>query len=1068
MLLMKDCKDLDLSMTKIIVNNFFLLILIIFPAISIFAQEKSIDSFDSKNGWKIFTSDQVDIAISEIEGIKGNALRIDYNFTTGSGYGGIQCDIELEYPENYEFSYYIKGYGSENNLEFKILDKSGENVWWYNNRKFTFPDDWQKQKIRKKNIIFAWGPSEEKSLKKSARLEFTISSVTGGKGFFILDDLTFSELPPEKTGPFILTAVRSEPEFSMDELQKLTDNNLGTSFEMSSSKSLRIFFDLNEIRDFSGLTINWGKGSRSGGFRILTSAQESNFESIFFSKGVSPQINYAVFPEVEARFIMIEFEDPLGLSIGEIRLLNQNDTKTLNDLYQKISEDNKRGYYPKYFNKEASYWTITGNENSDDEYLINEEGMIEIGKHGFSIEPFIFDDDGLVSWNDFDSEQFLAKSYLPVPGVHLSNTKMSIKIETFTNEKNELNFSYTISNKNFQKFKGKLFIAVRPFLVNPYYQFLNNAGGVSGVEQINIDNIKIAVDDAEIYWSSGVNPEGGAVNFDRGDIVDYLKNGIVPNYQSIKDPKKLASGALGFNLKLNPGSDSVFTFIVKSRDRHKLIYEDFESARYQDARERTIATWENRLNTVQISGSGYVEDIFNRIRSNIAYVLINKDGLGIQPGSRSYQRSWIRDGALTSSALLRFGFYEEVKKFAEWYGNNLFENGKVPCVVDKRGPDPVPENDSHGEYLFLLLQYYHFTGDKVFLRENFEKVKSVVRYINFLLAQRRTDTFKSGSDSLRAFYGIMPESISHEGYSAKPMHSNWDNFWTLRGLKDASAIAGIIGETIKEKEYFDYSVEFRKNFLNSINQTVAINKIDYVPGCVELADFDPTSTTVALYPVEEWKNIPGDLISKTFKRYRAFFNARKSGDIEWVNYTPYEIRNIGAMVLLGEYEFANEMINYFLKDSRPEGWNHWAEVVWRDSLFPGFIGDMPHTWVGSDFINSFRLMIVHENEQDSSISIASGLTQRWMHPKYGFSARNLKTYYGDLNYSIQITKKGYNLIIERMSKMPPGGIKIESGFLVGDCLKPIGRGYHAEANGSALIVNEIPCIIEFVSEIDSN
>lgn len=41
-------------------------------------------------------------------------------------------------------------------------------------------------------------------------------------------------------------------------------------------------------------------------------------------------------------------------------------------------------------------------------------------------------------------------------------------------------------------------------------------------------------------------------------------------------------------------------------------------------------------------------------------------------------------------------------------------------------------------------------------------------------------------------YGLMPESISHEGYSGNPVHSYWDDFWTLRGLKDAADMATIL------------------------------------------------------------------------------------------------------------------------------------------------------------------------------------------------------------------------------------------------------------------------------------
>ncbi|MCK7541927.1 MAG: hypothetical protein MZV63_69095 [Marinilabiliales bacterium] len=68
-----------------------------------------------------------------------------------------------------------------------------------------------------------------------------------------------------------------------------------------------------------------------------------------------------------------------------------------------------------------------------------------------------------------------------------------------------------------------------------------------------------------------------------------------------------------------------------------------------------------------------------------------------------------------------------------------------------------------------------------------------------LIAERSTDHFRYGNDSIRAYYGLVPESISHEGYSAKPMHSYWDNFFTMKGLKDAAEIQKILGET----EHYD-------------------------------------------------------------------------------------------------------------------------------------------------------------------------------------------------------------------------------------------------------------------------
>ena len=83
--------------------------------------------------------------------------------------------------------------------------------------------------------------------------------------------------------------------------------------------------------------------------------------------------------------------------------------------------------------------------------------------------------------------------------------------------------------------------------------------------------------------------------------------------------------------------------------------------------EKARTAWREKLGRVTItlppSASRYTETM----RAQLADILINRDGPAIQPGSRSYSRSWIRDGALTSTALLRLGHAADVKEFIEWY-----------------------------------------------------------------------------------------------------------------------------------------------------------------------------------------------------------------------------------------------------------------------------------------------------------------------------------------------------------------------------------------------------------------
>ena len=270
--------------------------------------------------------------------------------------------------------------------------------------------------------------------------------------------------------------------------------------------------------------------------------------------------------------------------------------------------------------------------------------------------------------------------------------------------------------------------------------------------------------------------------------------------------------------------------------------------------------------------------------------------------------------------------------------------------------------------IYLIREYFNFTKDTAFLRSKNKNVLKAVDYIESLIAERSTDHFKNGNDSVRAYYGLVPESISHEGYSAKPMHSYWDDFFTLKGLKDAVEIQKILGEKESYEHIKKMRDTFSENLYNSLQLAMKTRKINYIPGCVELGDFDATSTTIALTPCNELNNVAKDrryitLLTNTMNSLRN----RRDGKTDWINYTPYENRLIGSFIILDQPERAHELIKFFLNDQRPQGWYQWAEVVWKDYRNPGYIGDMPHTWVGSDFINAIRAMFVYENEYDQSL-----------------------------------------------------------------------------------------------------
>ncbi len=999
-----------------------------------FFPQTVLDNFESEEGWKIYKADGVAAEVSLAEGHSGKGIKFEYDFTKGTGYGGIQKIIPLDLPENFQFTFYIKAESPANNFEFKLIDSSGENVWWSNNRNYTFPTEWTKIKIKKRHISFAWGPTQDKSLKRIDRLEFTIASFVGGKGTVYIDELKFEPLPPENNSP-IIPVISASSELNENFLIKnINDGNPATEWKSNEDEKQELVLSLNTRREFGGIVIDWNKEDYAKDFDVYISQDNKEWENVYSVREANGSKSYIRLKEEDAiniKIRLLKSSRGKGYGIKEISVKNVDYSLDINRFFINIAKDHPRGYFPRYLNEEGTFWTVVGVNNDVKEAMINEDGLVEVDKQHFSIEPFLSVDGKFVTWNDVEKKQSLEKDYLPIPSVTWDYNNLLLETKIFAageaNKNSVLYLMYTLTNNSSKQKKGNLYLSIRPFQVNPYYQWLNITGGVSEFSSIKYDEGKIFVNDDKVVIPITKEDDFGAAGFDEGDITSFLSKNKFPESVEIKDERNFASGCLSYSFDLGSGEEKTIYLSVPFY-KYETGNQSLNEELVNELLSETINFWENKTNHVKFNLPKSADKIIDTYKSNLAYILINRDKAGIQPGSRSYERSWIRDGALTSSALLKSGIVDEVKEFIDWYSSYQYENGKVPCVVDTRGPDPVPENDSHGEFIYLIKEYFNFTKDTSFLKSKNENVKQAVSYMKELFAQRSTDEYKK--DTLKAYYGILPESISHEGYSAKPMHSYWDDFFGMKGLKDAVEIQKILGEEETYKSFSQQRDVFKKNLYNSLDLAIKNKGIDYIPGCVELGDFDATSTTIAISPCNELQNLPQPYAKNTFDKYYEFFKNRRDNKIDWTGYTPYENRLIGSFIFLDQPGKAHELIDFFLDDQRPQGWNHWAEVVWKDERHPGYIGDMPHTWVGSDFTNAIRSMFVYESasggENDSSLVVGAALYQDWIDSPTGMSVENLPTYYGELSYSIKKDQNKYTVKLYGDVSLPSGGIILKN------------------------------------------
>jgi hypothetical protein len=208
---------------------------------------------------------------------------------------------------------------------------------------------------------------------------------------------------------------------------------------------------------------------------------------------------------------------------------------------------------------------------------------------------------------------------------------------------------------------------------------------------------------------------------------------------------------------------------------------------------------------------------------------------------------------------------------------------------------------------------------------------------------------------------------------------------------------------------------------------MAKHKIAFMPGSAELGDFDATATAMAVAVGGEQANLPVEALNKTFDDYYDYFKKRRDGKLEWVAYTPYEVRTVEALVRMGRREQALELLNFLLKDQRPAGWNHWAEVVWRDPKHPKFIGDMPHAWIGAEFVRAMRALYAYERESDQALVLAAGIPRSWLEGGSEVGVKRLPTWYGTLSYKLGLEEPDkLRLVLSGDLALPSGKIILKA------------------------------------------
>jgi len=969
-----------------------------------------VDGFESPESWMPVASGLAELKLDSPMSPNGRALQMSFDFHGGGGFVVARKEIRLPLSETWEFRFRLRGDVRPNRFEFKIVDLTGTNVWRWNEEPLKVSDDWREVTISSSQMPFAWGPAGGGIPSEIGVIEFAIAAGEGGAGTLWIEDFRWVD-----TGP--LQAVSCEA--SSGDPHTLIDGNGWISGTDDPSPSIE--FDFGRLREIGGMILHWLPGGATD--VSVETLHGTDWRQVLELKSVAGSKTPIPFQCPPTQRIRLSLQS--GAALSRVEWKGPEFSRSDDEFVHFIATNSEPGAFPKYWLRRQTLLTPIGSPDGGPRSMMNEEGLVEIDAASPTIEPFLHDGERLWTWHEASIHQSLESAWMPLPRSHWSCGDLSLEISaepTGEGQSRGTLVRYMVRSSGAAAKAIRLHLVVRPFQATPPWQHHGNLGGKSAISSIEISGSTCLLNGTRNVIALDPPDHVGARPFASGPVVDNLRGGTLPSADKAIDPIGLAEAVFTFDFDLP--AEGVVT---------RTVFLPFNSSAelpVGDTRKAAKTRWERELGQTSFDVPPGWEDAADAWKTAAAHILVNRQGAAIHPGPRRYNRAWIRDGVVMGAALARAGTATPYFDFIKWYEPFLRADGFVPCCVDENGPDWLVEYDSQGQWLHGIAECCRFGAGREFAENLWPSVQRCIHHTRELLERRPAEGYDQ-PDKL-GFRGLLPESASHEGYLAHPVHSYWDDFWAIRGLIDIQRLAKILNRpAIEQTSIREMANTMIVSVKESLRITMELRKIPYVPGSVEWADFDPAATAVAMMILDGLDVLPADGLQDTFDRYLKGFRDRLSGAMAWNNYSAYEMRIVTALTRLGRRSDAIELLDFLLKDRRPCVWNQWPEITWKDPQSPGHFGDLPHSWIGAEYVLGFAGLFAYERAADDALVLAAGMPLEWFQNGRTNGVRNLATYFGPVTFSLKLLSGKWHLDLAKPEPSPSGGIEVRLPVISG-------------------------------------
>ncbi len=631
-------------------------------------------------------------------------------------------------------------------------------------------------------------------------------------------------------------------------------------------------------------------------------------------------------------------------------------------------------------------WAIVGYPGSPNVAFVNPDGAVQPNRNSHSVHWFVYDRDSRILYSPLLQNTRARNGFWTIEGQHRSwdlGPQMQVRERVYAN-KDTCIVDLSVQNLGGRASRLSLFVAAVPYQV---------VGLMASGYEAEFDEARrcLSIDGSVLFQTDREPNDTGALTGDDGtDITCYIRRAILPRANQARGKSAQASGAMRFDLQIGADDRAGLNLVMPLAD--------VRPEQLRPVRETTKSTfadatraWSARLGRVSLQlPDQRVIDCFN---GSLAYlIMLCGDGKPV-PGPAKYNSFWLRDAAYIADALFYAGQGDLIPPaLAEIRSMQLPDGG---FLAKTRGN--ADELDAPGEAIYTFVQHYKRTGDRKLLQDAWPMILSASKFVR---------------DKRVSADGILPPSVSAEDLGSGKHQHYWDDFWCVRGLRDAAFAARELGKA-KDAEWMQAEAD---SLLKATLASVRSLKTSYIPNGPQ----DLTSSAMArgtscgLWPCDVLD--PNDpLTTSSFDTYwDKWIAPSKGGFIHKGHYWPYAGLDLAqGYIMLGQRERAWTMLDWTLKHDPTKGFYSWPEGMFTDNLTLAE-GDMPHGWMCASYISLVRNMLVRESGQD--LVLMSGVPRHWLRRGATIAVRDLPVQFGTLSYTARVDGDSLRLTIDAPKK----------------------------------------------------